>query len=80
MISQDKEKRLEYETREKAMRDYNFLIKKSKEEGLEEGRIEGEKEGKFKIAKNMLLKNLDISVIAEYTGLSEEEVKTLTEM
>lgn len=77
MISQNKEKRLEYETREKAIRDYNFLIKKSKEEGLEEGRIEGKKEGKFKIAKNMLLKNLDISIIAQCTGLSEEEVKTL---
>lgn len=38
VISQDKEKRLEYETREKAIRDYNFLIKKS----LEEGRMEGE--------------------------------------
>ncbi len=38
VISQDKEKRLEYETREKAIRDYNFLVKKSKEEGLEEGR------------------------------------------
>ena len=46
IISQDKEKRLEYETREKAIRDYNFLIKKSKEEGLEEGRIEGKREGR----------------------------------
>ena len=88
VISQDKEKRLEYETREKAIRDYNFLIKKSKEEGLEEGRIEGKREGriegereeKFKIAKNMLLKNLDISVIVQCTGLSEEEVKTLKEI
>ena len=47
IISQDKEKRLEYETREKAIRDYNFLIKKSKEEGLEEGRIEGKREGRI---------------------------------
>lgn len=45
VISQDKEKRLEYETREKAIRDYNFLVKKSKEEGLEEGRMEGREEG-----------------------------------
>ncbi len=47
VISQDKEKRLEYETREKAIRDYNFLVRKSKEEGLEEGRMEGRIEGRM---------------------------------
>ena len=63
VISQDKEKRLEYETREKAIRDYNFLIKKSKEEGLEkgrmEGRMEGEKIGEERISKlySLLLQN-----------------------
>ena len=85
VISQDKEKRLEYEAREKAIRDYNQCMKEAqktgweagRQTGREEGRIEGEKEGKFIIAKNMLLKNLDISIIAECTGLLEEEIKGL---
>ena len=84
IISQDKEKRLEYEAREKALRDYNQSIKEAQqtgwEKGRETGRMEGEREGKFIIAKNMLLKNFDVSVIAECTGLSEEEVKTLKQI
>ena len=53
-ISADEEKRLEYEAREKAIRDYNYLmdynLKKGLEAGMEkgikEGRIEGRKEGR----------------------------------
>lgn len=69
IISQDKEKRLEYEAREKALRDYNQSMKEAEQRGKQREQ--------FIIAKNMLLKNLDISVIAECTGLSEEKVKTL---
>ena len=72
IISQDKEKRLEYEAREKARRDYNQSMKEAEQRGKQREQ--------FIIAKNMLLKNLDISVIAECTGLSEEEVKTLKEI
>ena len=72
IISQDKEKRLEYEAREKALRDYNQSMKEAEQRGKQREQ--------FIIAKNMLLKNLDISVIAECTGLSEEEVKTLKEI
>ena len=41
MISQDKQKRLEYEAREKAIRDHNQMMFESKESGREEGRKEG---------------------------------------
>ncbi len=76
IISQDKEKRQEYEAREKAIRDYNQSMKEAREQGREEG----EQRRQFIIAKNMLLKDFDISVIAECTGLSKEEVKALKEM
>lgn len=37
VISQDKEKRLEYEAREKAIRDHNQLMLEAKQQGREEG-------------------------------------------
>ena len=71
IISQDKEKRLEYEAREKAIRDYNQAMKEAKETGWEagrqtgreegriEGRMEGEKIGEERISKlySLLLQN-----------------------
>lgn len=41
VISQDKEKRLEYEAREKALRDYNQSMKEAQQTGWEAGREEG---------------------------------------
>ena len=49
-ISADDEKRLEYEAREKALRDHNYLMKSNWEAGLEAGRKAGEKIG---ISKGM---------------------------
>ena len=59
------------------------------EKGIEQGRVEGEviginkgiekgiEKGIIATAKNMLEEGLGISVIAKYTGLSEEEIKKL---
>ncbi len=51
-------------------------------EGLAEGRAEGRAEGEankaLQIAKNMLDSDLDVSLIAKVTGLSEEEINSLT--
>ena len=46
VISQDREKRLEYEAREKAILDYNQGILEAEQRGREEGRAEGKAEGK----------------------------------
>lgn len=40
-ISADDKKRVEYESREKAIRDYNHLIYIAKKEGMEEGMEQG---------------------------------------
>ncbi len=45
----------------------------------EEGVKEGEYERAKKVAKNMLMRGLDIKLISEVTGLSEEEVKRIKE-
>lgn len=56
IISQDKEKRLEYEAREKAIRDYNQSMKEAREIGWEKGRETGREEGKEQINRlNALL-------------------------
>ena len=46
IISQDEEKRLEYEAREKAIRDYNQIMLEAKQMGRAEGRAEGREEGR----------------------------------
>lgn len=81
IISQDREKRLEYEAREKAIRDYNQLMYEAKEQGIEQG-IElgkniGKKEEAIAIAKKFLLMGVSIDSIVSGTGLSKEEVEEL---
>ena len=44
---------------------------------LEEAREEGEYRGKVSTARNMKAKDCDISFIAEMTGLTLEEVKSI---
>ena len=48
-----------------------------KDEGREEGRKEGILTEKQTIAKSMLEKNMDISLISELTKLSKEEIDRL---
>ena len=44
-ISADEEKRLEYEARQKAIRDHRHMLASGRREGIREGRKEGIKEG-----------------------------------
>ena len=81
IISQDSQKRLEYEAREKAVRDHNQMMFEAKEsgrkEGIEIGKEQGEYNKSIQIAKNMLQKGLTINIIAEVTGLSLAEIEAL---
>lgn len=51
VISQDKEKRLEYEARQKAIWDYNQMMLEAEERGIQRGREEGEERGIERINK-----------------------------
>ena len=53
IISQDKEKRLEYEAREKAIRDYNQSMYEAEQRGIEAGIEIGEQRGIEAGIKNM---------------------------
>ena len=64
-ISQDEQKRLEYEAREKAILDYN------------QGMFEAEQRGIRNTARNLLSLGVDIHVIAEATHLSITEIEAL---
>ncbi|RKI51366.1 Rpn family recombination-promoting nuclease/putative transposase, partial [bacterium D16-51] len=85
VISRDKEKRLEYEAREKAVRDHNQMMKEARERGMQEGRREGICEGRregrresiIEVAKNLIKMGLETAEISMGTGLSENEIEGL---
>lgn len=84
-LSQDEHERWLAEMREKAIRDemairdygYKKGIEEGLKQGIEEGLNQGKKNEKIEMAKKMLNKKMDISVISEVTGLSIEEIKKL---
>ena len=52
-------------------------LKEGLEKGLEQGLERGTEQSKNEIARNMLKKGLDISLISEVTGLSNEQINNL---
>ena len=69
IISQDKKKCLEYEAREKAIRDYNQLMYEAEKRGKEIG----EYEKAINIAKNMFAFGVAPELISKITNLSEQD-------
>ena len=59
----------------------NISRKKGREEGLAEGLADGRKEGlaegKAEVARAMLGKGMEVSVISELTGLDEDAIRSL---
>jgi len=84
-IRQNKEARMLKEMRKKALLDERSALdyaetrgwEAGRTEGRAEGRAEGVIEGKKETAMSMLQKGLPISLIAEITRLSEEEIEAL---
>ena len=80
-LSEDELKRLEYEAREKAIRDYNHQMRTNWEDGHEEGMKEGIKEG-MQLAKNVFRLSIDgktMDEIAKELQISVEQVKEILE-
>ena len=85
VISQDKQKRLEYEAREKAIRDHNQLLLEAeqrgillgKQEGIQLGKQEGIQEEAIRIAKDLLSLNIPDDIIISSTHLSINQLKSL---
>jgi len=77
VISQDKQKRLEYEAREKTIRDYNQSMFEAEQRGRESGREEGIKEEKYNTAKNLIAFGMSFDNISQMTGLSVGEIEKI---
>jgi len=77
-LSQNKEARALYEMRKKALLDERSALDYAETRGREAGRTEGIIEGKKETALSMLQKGLPISLIAEITRLTEEEIEALS--
>ena len=90
-LSEDKKLRIQEELREKYIRDRKAEkslalregreegIKEGMEKGMEKGKTEGIKEGMEKVVLGMLQKGLDLSLIQETSGLSQEKIKQIQE-
>lgn len=72
IISHDKEKRLEYEAREKAIRDYNQLLYEAKQEGIEQGFEQG--------IQAIILDNLEENISKEKILVKLQKRFLLTEI
>lgn len=86
-MSADERARLEYEARQKAIRDHDAIMssawetgmEKGLQEGMEKGLQEGREQGKKDIVFRMLEKGMDPEMIADLTGMNIEEIQKLEE-
>ena len=67
----------EYDKREAYLVYQHSLMRDFKEEGFDEGKLEGIKENGYAIAKSLKSSGLDNQFISEHTGLSIEEIEKL---
>ncbi len=70
LISQDEQKRLEYEAREKAIRDYNQMMFEAEQRGMEKGKAEAY----IEMIKDGLI---SIADAAKKLGMNEEALKKM---
>ena len=86
-MSADERARLEYEARQKAIRDHDAIMssawetgmEKGMEKGLQKGREQGVRQERKDIALRMLEKGMGMETIADLTGMDVEEVRKLSE-
>ena len=76
-LSADEQAKLEYEAREKAIRDYNSQMNSALKRGMEEGISQGEKQGKAELIRTMHQNGAEPELIARLTGLSLSEIQQI---
>lgn len=80
-LSADERARLEYEAREKALRDYHSQMSSAMEQGMERGLKLGEKQGEQKKLKELILKKLKKGYsLEEIAKLLEEDLETIQKL
>ena len=76
-LSQDEQTRMLYEARQKALHDYASAIGRAEERGMEKGIGIGVEKGKLEVARQMLAKGMDATLVSEVTGLPPEDIRKL---
>ena len=66
-----------YAAREAFLVGQKMMLRREREDGFDEGKLEGLKEGQISMAKSMKTKNMDINLISEITGLTIDEIEKL---
>lgn len=66
-----------YKAREYSAHERANLISTGLERGKVEGKVEGKLEGKLEVAKNLILANVDVSIIMTSTGLTKEQIEKI---
>ena len=79
-LSADEQAKLEYEAREKAIRDHNSQMNSALKRGMQRGMEKGIEEGKRSLIRTMLENGAEPDLIAKLTGLSLSEIKEAEEL
>ena len=66
-----------YAAREAFLVGQKMMLRREREDGFDEGKLEGLKEGQISMAKAMKKDGADINLISKYTGLSIDEIRNL---
>ncbi len=82
-LSADDRARLEYEARERAIRDYNSQmnsalkrgLEQGIEQGIEQGLEQGKEQGRLSIIIQMMKNGMDIEDVVRFSGATEEEIE-----
>jgi hypothetical protein len=79
-IAKKTEDKAMYDTREKAIRDQQWILNASRREGLEEGEIKGREEGEIKLIQTLQeILGGPVSDAAVFQGRSLEQLRAMTE-
>ena len=69
-----------YDTREKAIRDQQWILNAARREGLEEGEIKGREEGEIKLIQTLQeILGGPVSNAVVFLGRSLEQLRAMTE-
>ncbi len=74
-LSADEQAKLEYEAREKAIRDHNSQMNSALKRGIQRGMEKGIEKGQRSLIRTMLQNGAEPDLIAKLTGLSLSEIK-----
>ena len=76
-VTQDEIEHERMESRLKYQLQYNTDMSLARQEGLEQGRTEGEAAATIKLARAMKAEGIDFKAISRMTGMSDDDIQKL---